>query len=107
MPILLTTPFNPGDLDKGHTYPLVNIVSVHILKEQEKIAIEYQFGSMADGVWTPGPAAPTKQFVVITEDDYAAVVKQAANSGELIYEGVKRVLYQYLLDKGIVAGTIQ
>ena len=108
MSVLLTTAFDPGDLDPGKTYPRANIVMQQIAPESEQIVVNYQFGDMVEDAWVKGAASPDK-VVRITGADYTALVASAANSQESykIYAGAKRVLYQYLIDKGILAGTIE
>jgi hypothetical protein len=122
MPILLTTPFNPGDLDPGKTYPRAKIYSMKWIDQipgeiqpavgvVSNILIELAWGDLVDGApgtWFSGKAAPRKTFMV-AGDDYTTMLQSLITPEDsgLIYAGVKRVLYQYLIDKGLVAGTIE
>lgn len=104
MPIQLTTAFNPGDLDNT-TYQQVKIPLYITDVLGKNLQIIYQYGNTIDGVWQPGQAGPRRQ-VTVTGQDYIDIIAELAEENETVYEAVSRILYQYLLDKEIVAGTI-
>lgn len=109
MPVLLTNAFNPGDIDPGHTYPRANIVMQAIRPEIQQIQIEFEFGDMVNGKWVPGAQTPRRMVMVNPGADYTAIVSEEATADEdyLIYAGAKRVLYEYLIAKGHLSGTIE
>lgn len=106
MPLLLTTAYDPGDNDPGQTYPRAKVVAFDW--QDDRITFRLEVGDEVGdpAVWTFGPGADAKQFI-LTGADYDAVVAEASLASELIYVGVKRVLYQWLIDNGHVAGTIE
>jgi hypothetical protein len=108
MPVLLTTAFDPGDLDVGNTYPRAIIILQQIQPELRQIMVAYQFGNMVEGAWVKGMVSPDKT-VTITGEDYDALVAEAAIEDEdyNIYAGAKRILYEYLIDKGYIVGAIE
>jgi len=109
----LTTAFDPGDLDPGHTYPKANIMFQSIRPEVGPngepvgVFVQYAFGSVVEGSFVKGVASPTRS-AFITGTDYDTLVDEAALEAESykIYSGGKRVLYEYLVDKGLLAGTV-
>lgn len=114
MPVLLTTPFNPGDLDSGNTYPRAHIVSFTINTVTSAptpgpfIDVTYEFGDVVGGVWEKGAASP-RRAAVVRGSDYDDMVAEPAIQAEsyLIYAGAKRVLYQWLIDQDLLDGTIE
>jgi len=109
MPILLTSAFNPGDLDPSVTYPRAKIVNFEIDSEAKFINMSVTYGNVdGEGNWVPGKATPRAEFS-LRNSDYDDVVVEVAIPEEsyLIYVGAKRVLYQWLIDNGHLAGTIE
>jgi len=104
MPILLTTPFDPGDNDPGQTYPRAKIIE--FTWREGLIEFMVQFGDVSGDDWVQGQGGKPKGFV-LTDSDYDAVVAEISLTDELVYAGVKRVLYQWLIDNGHAAGTIE
>ena len=108
MPLLLTTPYDPGAADPGETYPRAKIRGFSIDTELSRINFDLEFGDMNGDTWEAGTASPRKQHVV-EDTDYDAMVVEETTVGEghVIYAGAKRVLYQWLLDNGHEAGTVE
>ena len=114
MPIYLTTPFNPGDLDTGKTYPRAQIAAITIglepgLRRSPFITTRYNFGDIVSGVWTRGNASPDME-VRISDTDYETMVASgiATESEDYnVYNAVKRIIYTYLIDNGYLVGTIE
>jgi len=109
MPVLLTTPFNPGDMDPGQTYPRANIIFQSIRPEDEVITVQYEFGDVTSGLdWIRGSASPVRT-VDFSGEDYEYLIDEAAEEEEdfKIYVGAKRVLYEKLMDKGLLDGDIE
>ena len=107
MPILLTTPFNPGDLDPGNTYAEAKIKNVYINLHDKCINVAWIAGNTVSGSWVQGAVAQV-QDIWIQDGDYDSIVQEQISGSDngCIYEGVKRVLYNYLIDHGCVSGSI-
>lgn len=107
MPILLTTPF------KNH--PRVRIVRFEYLGPENRILVYIQYGddvpvtdddgNPAGTVWDGAHDTPAGVYPVAGAD-YDSMVQEVSLTDEPVYEGVKRVLYQWLIDEGYFAGTI-
>jgi hypothetical protein len=114
MSVILQTAFNPGDADPGHTYPKANIVFYSIRPEvspqgeEPGMLVHFNFGNIVNGSWVKGLASPDR-VVSIVGVDYTGILAEETTVGEdhKIYAGAKRVLYQYLIDKGHLLGTIE
>ena len=110
MPVLLTTAFDPGDLDSGHTYLRATITDYAVLLRNGSpcIIVNYTFGNVVDDQWVRGNAAPSRSATIIGAD-YDSMIEEAAIEGESynLYQGVKRVLYNYLIDHDYLVGTIE
>jgi hypothetical protein len=119
MPLLLTTPVDTGDLD-SFSYDRVKIINFRVDVEGEAIEFEVQFGSVVDNNWVPGLMKRNKRFSIRNEgrldengdliqgerQEYNEVVSSVSLTDELIYDGVARVLYQWLLDNDHFVGTL-
>jgi hypothetical protein len=103
MPILLTTPYDPGDLDTT-TYAQVEIVSLHEEKIQRFFRLYCQYGNTVSSVWTPG-VIDIAQFQ-IKNTDYTDILNRLPLSGNTGYQTLYKGLYQYLIDQHIYPGTI-
>lgn len=111
MPILLTNPLNPGDIDTTQ-YLEVKIVQMLWDAEQNLIRLKCQYGNTVNGAWTVGKdfhgaTRQNPEFHFIQGADYITVLSSTA-SGEdqLIYNKVRDTLYDYLMTKGVYSGTI-
>jgi len=116
--ILLTTPFNPGDLDTG-TYERVRIISFNLDSVGKRLSLTCQYGNYVNEVWVAG-IAPQQHFYIFNLPDgydgegelipanpaYDDMIAQFPAEGETIYQGAARELYQWLLDNEHFAGTI-
>lgn len=106
MPILLTNPFNPGDNNPGVTYPHAKIISQYHNSLYYYIRIELQFGTDDGyGNWQKGSGTPDRAYE-ISGQDYIDIALQAPVGQETLFSGIHRICYQFLIDKGYVAGTI-
>jgi hypothetical protein len=108
MPILLTNPFNPGDMDPGKTYPYVKLSFIGIYLTNKQISLQWQYGDEVSGVWTPGKIQAPGCMAQIIEEDYDTVIASETVSGDegVVYDAVRRVLYSWMIDEGIVQGTL-
>lgn len=109
MPILLTTPYNPGDLDPGVSYTHSELRLFSGDFRANAITFAFQHGYLDAGSFKWGKVEP----MVITVIDnpktgatnYTDMMTELSIDGEIISSGVARVLYTYALTKGIVVGT--
>jgi len=99
MPVTLTAAVKPGDLDSVD-YAEAKITAFVMYLNQKQMEIIVEWGNTVDGKWEQG--LKPKSHIVLTGDDYDAVVADNATT----YAAVKSDLYQYLIDEGIVAGTV-
>jgi len=111
MPIVLTTPADPGDNDPGKTYSRAKIVRFLINLNSNYIDFVVQYGDVVDDNWKPGKGMKHKDFR-IAGDEYNTMMTESAlqtdgASEYEIYTAAKRVLYQWLIDNGHAAGTIE
>ena len=108
MPILLTTPFDPGAFDPGKTYPRAQIIQFTVSPENEDIRVVVDFGDVDDGEWVSGAAREKLNHILIQGADYTAIVADTPEEGETTYDAVKRALYDYLVDNiAELAGTVE
>lgn len=115
MPILLDTPWNPGDADPGQTYPRAKITKFSIEPDRiisgsmsGSIVVDIQYGdnlSGSSGSWSRGDASPGYGWM-ITGSDYDALVS-VTGSSDSIYNDAKASLYNWLLDNNHLSGTIE
>lgn len=107
MPIQLSVPFNPGDLDPGKTYPQAKIKNINIDLDSKAIIISWTYGEEINNVWAVGSASKPKE-VWIRGDDYNTIIMSliSESDNDIIYEGIKRVLYQYLINNNYLTGSI-
>lgn len=116
MPILLTTAFDPGDLDPGKSYTHVKIVHLEHDVGGGSIRMICKRGYLDGGDFVPGAVSPTMVHQVQDQPsleppgtDYTSLVSETVVSGDvggLVYDVNAQHLYQYLLDQGAYAGTI-
>lgn len=111
MPIVLTTPADPGDNDPGQSYSRAKIIRFLINLNSKYIDFVVAYGDVVDDSWVPGKGLKHKEFR-IDGDEFntmmaeSALVSDGASQYE-IYAGAKRVLYQWLIDNGHAAGTVE
>ena len=116
--IVLSTAFSPGDVDPGKSYTHLRIVEIRINTCKKSIGMLTQHGYMESGEWTPGKVAPTV-FTVTNGKSVNAydnlVVASVALQTDVVAPGVSeynvyaaagRCCYQWLIDKGYFAGTL-
>lgn len=109
MPIQLTTPMNVGVVDPNSPYQQAKIVQFALLPVAKRIEMHVQLGNTISGDWAPGIVGSeitVKKFLVEGEDYNTMVSSTSAGAGEVYYDKVSALLYQWLLDKGHYVGTI-
>jgi len=110
MPVLLTTPWNPGDRDSGHTYPRAQISYLAITPEgpNKSIMVSVEYGDMVNAEWVRGTASTTLEYR-IAGADYDAMIAEEIEEGDndLIYAAAKRVVYEWLIAEEHLIGTIE
>lgn len=104
MPIQLTTPANPGILDPGKTYAQLKIISYGTDIIGKSVWLCCRYGDTVDGEWFSGSGIGEKNHMIAGQD-FLDLVGQSAQQGETVYQTDARILYAYLLDKAIYAGT--
>jgi len=124
MPITLTTPKDTGDLDSNapsSQYAELKIIRQDIDIKNKCISLTYEYGNTISGDWVPGIERPITIEITNIPETYddngngnndadnqynTLVTKLPANTTESIYDHAAKELYQYLIDKGYVVGTI-
>ena len=107
MPLLLTTPYNAGDLDGSLTH--VKITQFGLNPDEGLIDLVTRMGIIDDGNWVYKVAVEGKtvrRFTISGEDYNTMVAAESAAAEEVYYNKVSNLLYQWLIDKGHFVGTI-
>ena len=100
MPILLTTPFDPGSMDPGVSYPEAKIVSFGMHLEARVMNVRMEWGQTSEGIWTRGVKLEPFKFEGINYDQIVAMHPET-------YQTVKNDLYTVLQSiRPDLAGTI-
>lgn len=106
MSIELTTPYNPGDNDPGKQYRECQITSIIHNAILGSVQLGYEYGdSDPEGNWIRGPGAQNKSLMIIG-DEFMELASLPHVGSETVFQGVKRVCYQWMIDHDIAAGTI-
>jgi hypothetical protein len=109
MPLQLTTSLNVGALDPNSPYQQVKIVEFQLNPTRGTVDLTVQHGNTVDGSWVLGKAVEgiTVRRFRIDGSDYATMMASvSAAAGEVYYDKVSTLLYQWLLDKSHYVGTI-
>ena len=115
MPILLTTPYNPGSADPGKSYPRAKITGFSIDLHAKVIRARLEYGDVVDGAWVRGLVSTEPEVCIENKPadpgpastDYDDMVAELPDEEETIYVAAARVLYEYLLANDILDGTIE
>lgn len=108
MPIVLNTPWNPGQFDPGQTYPRAKIANFWIGIDKPVLKVTVDFGDVVDGKWKSGNAERKEKTITVKGDAFIALIGSAANKDETAYDCIKRLLYNYLVSNvPELAGTIE
>lgn len=115
MHIVLSSSFNPGDMDPGVTYPHFKIVNVSINTSYSGSAdwlssmynptsISCQYGEVEEvsGSWVAGVKTVNYN---ITGSSLEAIFNATASLSESVYNAFVRNTYDWLLD-GRISGTL-
>ena len=107
MPIQLTTPIPVGGLDEGD-YTHVKIVAFRMDPMNKRMDIRARAGRIVEGVWFQGKVSNqnTGWAHNIEGAEYDTITAIQGQAGSALYDQVANSLYQYMLDKGAVVGTI-
>ena len=109
MPLQLTTPLNVGAVDVNSPYQQVKILEFTMQPQAGRISLVVLHGNTISSSWVPGKAiegTTVKRFQIDGDDYQALVASTSAAAGEIYYDKVASLLYQWLIDKGGFAGTI-
>jgi hypothetical protein len=94
MPILLNTPFNPGDNDPGKTYPRCMITGVEMDYNANSIILRIEFGDMVGGRWVSGFSA--RRILSFGRDEMPVA-----------FDNFRDALHTRLVNRGFVSGTVE
>ena len=105
MPWQLTTSVGTGDLDANGPYTQVKIVRQLHDSVQRFIAVDLEYGNTVGGNWVPGIRLTSKVLsAIISGTPYDTLTTTSEPEvDEKTYDAVKRGLYEYLNDNGIIA----
>lgn len=125
MKIVLTTAFNPGDMDPGKTYPHVYIPRLSDAPTGTTLNFDWEYGTATNttvsvpGIgllgaagnvtvydWVKGAGSFTRNLSISGTDYLKIVNATPILSTDTCYNMILRQLYQYLIDHGHVAGKI-
>ena len=105
----LTTPVVVGDLDPNGPYTQVKILYQVHDGRRNQIRVDFEYGNTVEDSWVAGitPSGKEGSCTIEGEDYLTLVSTHSPNEGELTYDAVKRGLYEYLVQKGIISsGTV-
>ena len=110
MPILLTTPFNPGDNDKeaAKGYPHCQLVSLVHNPLTMGVQLSYEFGFSSGPfyeVWKKGAGSPTV-VLEVSGPEVMGMWSRPPQEGETVGEAMRRLTYAYLIESGKAPGTV-
>lgn len=103
--ITLTTPVDPGPSDPGIVYDKCGILELRVSLVDSSVTFLYMWGTFVNGMFIPGcsPRMPG----LITGALYQEIMTVAsAGAGEVHTDEITRRCLQWLLDQGLVEGTI-
>ena len=108
MSILLTTAYDPGDLDPGQTYDHADVHAMSWNVPDKRIHLSCVRGVLASGEVTPGKGRviPVTIENVDPDTDYDDFVALLSNASEPSGDAMRRSCCQWLLDKNHFAGTL-
>lgn len=110
--ILLTTPYNPGDLDPGqsYTHAMVTEFRADILRKQFRVEVQFGTVSGSPAVFFPGKSDRILHVIKDTPrtggTEYTDLIALTPVAGTTTYQSVAAHLYGYLITKGFYAGTV-
>lgn len=105
MPITLTTAFDVGDFDTNAIsgeYTQVELTDINISLRSREITLKWAYGNTS-GDFIYGVKEGS---VRIRVDTWATVVGAITQTDEALGAAVKRVCYNYLINQGLVDGSI-
>ena len=108
MPILLTTPADGGIITEGESFTHAKIIHFAHNSQDSRIKMTLAYGTVdGEGEFHRASHRAMKKNFVIRGGKYNNLINNSiATDGENIYEAVKRVLYQWLIDNGHLDGTV-
>lgn len=103
--IQLTTPFNPGDVDSGRTYPHVKVTEFHFYWTVGIIEVICQYGEQSGNTWSPGKVSnPAIRF---TGTAYTELVSTLCPDDTTpVYVAAYAALYDKLITENHFSGTV-
>jgi hypothetical protein len=117
MRMLLSTPYDPGEIDPGKSYTHVRIVDIHHIPHDDggpgvpsmemRVARGYLDPTDFKAGLTPVTIFRLEDGTPERTTHYTNLSADLANNGETATSAEQRVLYQWLIDEGHYAGTIE
>jgi hypothetical protein len=105
MPLQLTTEINVGDLN-SHNITHAKIINFRCLLEDNLLDFDLAYGHL-DGESFVRTDLKPKQSYQIVGDEFIELVGSTHGAADvLVYDTIANVLYQWLIDHSILAGTV-
>lgn len=106
MILVLNTPYNPGDADKGNQYTHLHIDTLVYNANGFTVTVAFTFGNLdANQEYVPGKASQRITEVTSPEELYEFATSMSAN-GEPALITAQRLSYQFLVNHRNYPGTI-
>lgn len=106
MPLTLTTPVSTGDLDPAAaSYAKIKVTEFSADLWRGLMVFHVSYGNVVDDVWV-GSHFGRREFKISGQEFLDLITTHATLDDELTYDAVARGLYQWLIDNGHYAGTI-
>ncbi len=96
MPIALTAPFNPGELDEGHTYGRFAIHHYNTDVKNKVVSVYGHFEDFIDDAWVKAELVPARIFHISGDDYDSLAALKPLSLEETLYEGIARITYAHL-----------
>ena len=107
MSIELTTPAIGGVITDGETFTHMRIAHWSDDPRRRQLSLVLVYGNKVGGKFKQSANPHMQRQVVIQKDDYTDLVSNAtATAGQNLFRGARRAAYQWLMDNGYGAGTI-
>lgn len=111
MSIALTSAFNPGDNDPGKTYTHMRACRYYYDGSSAESAwhADFEYGFFDMTTWVKGKNLATHvKLEDVSPNNYlTAMLAKEANEGEKVHDAMLRIMEEYAVSAGIIAGTVE